>query len=350
MAARILFRTDGGAGIGLGHLQRCLSLATALQRSGALCFFLLHGDDDAAAKIAEAGFAGGPTDAAPGSRDDADTTIAEARRLECDGVVVDSYLTDGAMQGAIRDAGFYTVAIDDLNPHAFDCQMVVSFGPHAPAAGYVAARGDTRFLLGPAYTILRKEYWDVPLMPVRDRVRNILVTTGGADPGGVMPEWIEAIDGIDAPFDVTAIVGPFFAGPDAVHDAAAGAQRTVRVVTAPKVTRPMQAMADIAVSAAGQTLYELAALGVPTIAAEIAPNQRPQLDAFAAAGAMIDAGATDDPATTQRIAAALARLIDAPDERRALSQTARGAVDRRGALTVAAEIMAGIAAHRKDAL
>lgn len=349
MAARILFRTDGGAGIGLGHLQRCLSLATALQQGGALCFVLLHGDQNAAAKIAEAGFAGGLLAAAPGTAADTDETLAEATRLECDAVVVDSYLTGPAMPGAIRDAGLYCVAIDDLNPFPFDAHLVVSFGPHAPKAWYRAARGDTRFLLGPAYAILRKEYWDVPLMPARERVRNILITTGGADPGGVMPGWIDAIDGIEAPFDVTAIVGPFFADPDAVHDAAASANRTVRVVSAPKVTRPMQAMADIAVSAAGQTIYELAALGVPTVAAEIAANQRPQLDAFAAAGAMIDAGATSDPGTAARIASIVARLIDHPEERRALSETARAAVDRRGARAVAAEIMSGIAAHRKDA-
>lgn len=335
--ARILIRTDGGAGIGLGHLQRCLSLATALQRAGALCFFALHGDDAAATRALEAGFAtrllGSPSaDVAP-----------IAREWECDAVIVDSYLTDGRLLTNLRDAGLFVTAIDDLAAYEMDAHLVVAFGPHAHDAGYSSVRGDTRFLLGPRYTIVRPEYWDVPLMPIRDRVRNVLITTGGADPAGVMPSWIAAVDAIDEDFDVTAIIGPFFADPDAVHDAASVASRTVRVVDSPRVTRPMQAMADIAVSAAGQTIFELAALGVPTVAAEIAGNQRPQLDAFARLGAMIDAGATGDPATTNRIASTVARLLSDVGERRALSETARAAVDRRGALTVAAEILDGIA-------
>ncbi|HEX9695521.1 MAG TPA: hypothetical protein VGB64_04315 [Actinomycetota bacterium] len=343
--ARILFRTDGGAGIGLGHLQRCVSLATALQRAGALCFFLVHGDEAAAARVAGAGFACRLLAADEGSG--VRSTIETAREWECDGAVVDSYLTGAPLLSSLRDSGLFVAAIADLAADAFDAHLVVGFGPHAHAAGYRSARGDTRFLLGPRYTILRPEYWAVPLMPLRERVRTLLVTTGGADPQGVMPSWIVAVDAIDAPFDITAIVGPFFTDPDAVHDAAASTHRTVRVVDSPKVTRPMQAMADIAVSAAGQTIYELAALGVPTVAAEIAPNQRPQLDAFAALGAMIDAGATADPATTQRITGAVARLIGDVGERRALSETARGAVDRRGAMTVAAEILAAIATHAK---
>ena len=349
MAARILLRTDGGAGIGLGHVQRCLSLATALQQGGATCFFLVHGDDAAVARIRERSFAGELLDAEPGSSSDTAATIEQAHRMDCDAVIVDSYLTGADLLAAVRDAGRYTIAIDDLNRFRHPCQMVVSFGPHAPAAGYESERGDTRFLLGPRYTILRPEYWDVPLMPVTEHVRNILVTTGGADPDGALPRWIDAVDAIDAPFDVTAIIGPFFADPDAVHDAAGAAHRTVRIVVAPKVTRPMQAMAGIAVTAAGQTIYELAALGVPTVAAEIAPNQRPQLDAFAAAGALIDAGVASDPATTTRIADAVARLIGSFDERRALSDAARGAVDRRGARTVAAEILAAVESHRTGA-
>ncbi|HVL88711.1 MAG TPA: UDP-2,4-diacetamido-2,4,6-trideoxy-beta-L-altropyranose hydrolase [Actinomycetota bacterium] len=339
--ARILIRTDGGAGIGLGHLQRCLSLATALQRAGALCFFAIHGDEAAAARALESGFASRLLSTP------SDDIAAVATEWECDAVVVDSYETGGALLTSLRDAGLFVAAIDDLAAYPLDAHLVVSFGPHAHEANYESVRSDTRFLLGPRYTILRPEYWDVPLMPPRERVRNILVTTGGADPTGVMPSWIEAVDGIDADFDVTAIVGPFFAEPGAVHAAAAAAARTVRVVDSPRVTRPMQAMADIAVTAAGQTIYELAALGVPTVAAEIAANQRPQLDAFAKLGAMIDAGAASDAATAERIATIVERLLSGADERRVLSETARAAVDRRGAVSVAAEIAGGIAAHTK---
>ena len=42
--SEILFRLDAGPNIGLGHLQRSLSLATALRLSGISCGFMVNDD------------------------------------------------------------------------------------------------------------------------------------------------------------------------------------------------------------------------------------------------------------------------------------------------------------------
>lgn len=342
MTARILFRTDGGAAIGLGHLQRSLSLAEALRRSGASCFFLVHGDAAAVERARAAGFPAEPAEGRPGTAADTALCLDAAKRFACRAIVVDSYLTGAPLLSALRDAGHLVVAVDDLAEHEFSCHLVVSFGPHASSWGYTSSSGDTRFLLGPRYAILRPEFWDTPLPPPRDTVRNVLVTSGGADPEGAMPEWIRALDDVDAGFDVTAVVGPFFSDPAGVHEAAALSSRAVRVVERPPTLRPIMAAAGLAVTAAGQTLYELCALGVPAVAVEIAANQRPQLDAFAAAGTVVDAGRAGDAATPSRIGDAVGRLCADEGERRRISEAAREAVDRRGALAVAAEILAAL--------
>lgn len=339
MSTRLLLRTDGGGGIGLGHLNRCISLATALTRSGATTFFAVHGDDAAATRPAEAGYG---TERVLDPLD-ADETIARARRLECRGVVVDSYLVDGAYLQQLRAAGLFVVAIDDLNEHEFACQMVVSQSPHAPEAGYRSSSGDTRFLLGPQYTILRPEFWDSPLPIVKSRTNNVLITSGGADPDGCLSSWLSTVDTIDERFSVTAIIGPFFADPSAVHDAAAACERVVRVIEAPPVIRPMLAAADVALIAGGQTIYEAGALGIPAVAVEIASNQRPQMDAFARAGAVLDAGASNDPATASRIVQMLGGLIVSQQERQRLSDAAKSLVNRKGAILVAQEILRNIA-------
>jgi spore coat polysaccharide biosynthesis predicted glycosyltransferase SpsG len=223
--------------------------------------------------------------------------------------------------------------------------MVVSFGPHAPGAGYKSSTADTRFLLGPAYTILRPEYWDSARPVHGETVRNVLVTTGGADPDGCMPSWMRALDEVDAEFSVTAVVGPFFADPGTVHEAAAGLAHTVRVIVAPPMLRPLLARADVAVTAAGQTIYECAALGLPTIAAEIAPNQRRQLGAFDAAGAMISAGRASERGAPERIAVHVAHLCADPMKRASLREKALDLVDPRGALTVAREMTSALVAE-----
>ena len=52
------------------------------------------------------------------------------------------------------------------------------------------------------------------------------------------------------------------------------------VHSAPEDMRAIMATADLAVTAGGQTTYELAASGVPAVALCIAENQRPNLAAL----------------------------------------------------------------------
>ncbi|MHB8510976.1 MAG: UDP-2,4-diacetamido-2,4,6-trideoxy-beta-L-altropyranose hydrolase [Actinomycetota bacterium] len=331
MIKRVLLRTDGGPGIGLGHLNRCLSLAAALQRFDTLPFFAVYGDDSALERTRERGFASSKL-LDPASVEEA---LQVCSAYECDAIVVDSYLIAAPYLNELRAAGLLVVALDDLNAYAFGCQMVVSHGPHAPKAGYRSSSGDTQFLLGPRYTILRPEFWESALPTLDERVRNILISTGGADPNGYLPSWIELVDSIDAELSITAIIGPFFQNVSEVHDAAATTEHVCRVINAPAVMRPLLAAADIALVAGGQTTYETCALGIPTVAVEIASNQRPQLEGFRDAGAMLVAEIDD----RSSIVSAVSGLIESYEARARLSGTARALVNRAGALDVARSIV-----------
>ncbi|GAC1411973.1 MAG: UDP-2,4-diacetamido-2,4,6-trideoxy-beta-L-altropyranose hydrolase [Actinomycetota bacterium] len=335
VSLRVLLRADGGAGIGLGHLNRCLSLATALRRLGANPFFAVHGDNNAVRLAGDAGFPARPL-GDPGSSAEAE---AIATGFDCTVIVVDSYLTDGTYLATLREAGYLVIALDDLNAHEFDCDMVVSQGPHAPSAGYRSSTGDTKFLLGPSYTILRQEFWESPLPVVKERVGNILITSGGADPNGCLPSWISLVDSIDASFSITAIVGPFFTNRDAVHEAGSSTEHVTRIVDSPAVIRPMIASADVALIAGGQTTFEVTALGIPAVAVEIASNQHPQLQGFAAENAMLVAGKADDEATAASIVSMVGLLVRNVEERRRLSSAGKNLVNRKGALVVAEEIL-----------
>ena len=69
--AQVLFRVDAGPRRGLGHLQRCLSLAAALIRRGAGVTVLAPALDDVRRRVEAAGTvidAGGPEDTRFGGR------------------------------------------------------------------------------------------------------------------------------------------------------------------------------------------------------------------------------------------------------------------------------------------
>jgi spore coat polysaccharide biosynthesis predicted glycosyltransferase SpsG len=90
--------------------------------------------------------------------------------------------------------------------------------------------------------------------------------------------------------------------------------------------------ATVAVLAGGVTLYEACTMGVPAVAVSIVPAQRPAVAGLARRGAVIDAGAADQPAqTAARIAQHVADLLESPQRRRVLARAARHIVDGRGA-------------------
>lgn len=335
-AVRALFRVDAGPHIGLGHLQRCLSLATALHQLGATCIFLTNGDPTVQNRIAAHGFEPIRLDGVEtGGAVDLKQTLDTVTRYPCDAVVVDSYHVDADYLGRLRAMGLFTVAIDDLARYLFPCQLVVNGGAHAHQLAYRSSSGDTRFLLGPRYALLRPEFWDVPPRVVRDTVQNILVTLGGADPHNLMPQLLRLLDDLPGDFTMTAIVGPFFQNRAEVEYAARNCRRSVGLVDAPDSVRDLMLEADLAISAGGQTLYELAATGTPTVAVQVAQNQAASSHALAKEGVVRVAGRVGEVELIGRIKDEVCVLMASRDARVAMCKAAQRLVDRQGAVTVA---------------
>jgi UDP-2,4-diacetamido-2,4,6-trideoxy-beta-L-altropyranose hydrolase len=213
--SRVLFRVDVGSAIGLGHLARSLALAAAGRDAGMQCVFLAVGSvigyRTALKLVTDSGFEVKIFEqVALGGREDLERTLDQAARHSSDAVVVDSYHVDGQFFERLRAAGLFVIANDDLALHPFPCQLVVNGGAHACELPYRSSSGDTRFLLGPEYALLRPEFRDLPRRAVCAVARNILVTLGGADPRNLMPRLLGLLAELPGDFEVAAIIGPFF--------------------------------------------------------------------------------------------------------------------------------------------
>lgn len=337
---KILFRVDAGPQIGLGHLQRCLSLATAIRHFGGDCSFLTNEETVGMDRIRRSGFDGvalGPLES--WGREDLQRTAAMASRKRCGAIVVDSDYEGEAYLRGLRDKRFFVCALEDMDPHPFPCQMVVNGDAHAPELYRMPFSREPLFLLGPEYAILRHEFWKVPLRVTRREVQNVLVTLGGADPLDLMPRILGLLKDLPGTFAVTAIVGPFFKNRAWIGRLTDGSNRTVKVEESPDWVRDLMWEADVAVSAAGQTLYELACVGCPTIAVQVAENQAGQLHALEKAGSIRSAGEAAGAHLLKRIRDAFIPLLNEPAVRASMAQVGQGLVDGRGALRVAHAIL-----------
>lgn len=331
---------DAGPHIGVGHLQRCLSLAAALAERGEHSCFLVNDVDGNREFIEPSGF-GVETllKTESWTNEDVEETKWVARQHECSVAVVDSHEVSPGYLAALRSAGLLVVARDDQALFPFPCQMVLNGNADARRLPYSSSSGDTEFLLGPEYMILGREFWEVPPRPVRTVVQNILLTVGGGDQRNLMPEMLRRLDQVHGEFTVTAVIGPFFENVTEVKSAADSVQRTIRVVESPRSMRDLMEQADLAISAAGQTLYELARLGCPTIAIQVADNQAGQLQVLADLGCLCSAGGADGEDLTTGVERAVVSLLPDLEAHQDMAAAGQRLVDGQGAIRVAEAII-----------
>jgi UDP-2,4-diacetamido-2,4,6-trideoxy-beta-L-altropyranose hydrolase len=330
MSGRVLFRVDGGRGVGLGHLARSLALAHALRERQLEP--VVRAPAALADIVAKTGFDLLPLeDEEPGGEQDLERTLAAS--AGCAAAIVDSYAVTSSFLARLGEATV-VAAIDDLALAPFPCRLVVNGGAAASELPYRSAIGGTTFLLGLDYAMPRAELWDEPPRAPADAVRQILVLAGGADLAGLLELLLDALGGLGDELSVTAVIGPYS---DAAGLASAS-RRDVSVVVAPPSMAELMRGADLAVSAGGQTLIELLRAGVPTVAVESAANQKRGLLALARRGLVLSAGAAGDPGIGDRVRLQAERLVSDRALRASLAAAGQSAVDGRGARRVAAAL------------
>ena len=319
----------------MGHLQRCLSLAEALRRSGLVTLFLAQEWADVRSRIGAAGFECLPSvqdGSGLDSSEDPYRVTEVALRYGCDCTVLDSYRIDSRYVSEIREAGL-TVCVDDLAAGQFAAHLVVNGAAGANGLVYRSSTGDTQFLLGTDYVLLNSAFWNAPARIPSACVKNVLVCVGGADPRRALPQILRAMDALPEAFSITAVVGPFASNdPDLVpgryrHD--------VSFVHAPSDLRKLMYAADMAVSASGQTLYELVATGTPSVAVRLFDNQATNIRGLAAEGVVVDGGDASDVDFGARLCGLVADLISDGVKRERISRCGQALIDGLGPTRVA---------------
>lgn len=323
----LVLRTEGSVDIGLGHIRRCLSLANAFRDGGWNCSFVVHGSSDAAAQVEASGFAAELVENATDIGQNLEATLAARPSA----VVVDSYLLGRAFFEALTTSGVFSIAIEDFTNRKLPVPVVVNAArkpqPHS--------NGQTLFLNGPSYALLRPEFE----RPPADRspcsaARRILIMMGGSDALSLSPrivEWLQ--DETNATFDV--VVGPMCRSVDALQRVAEASRGRVVLHRDPPRIRDLMLHADLAVSAAGQTLFELAATATPAIAVLIADNQIMNLELLTEAGAALAGGCAEDPELRHTLVATFRSLVLDQNQRLEIGRRGRALVDGAGARRVA---------------
>lgn len=326
---KVLFRADASASIGTGHVMRCLALGQAVKEAGGDCSFIIRMDQPGIVdRIRREGF--GVWELKDGN--DPAGTLALLQREHPDWVVLDGYDFGIALQRAVVSAGYRLLVIDDLaHQDRYHADAVLNQNAGAERLSYrIADR--TRLLLGPQYAVLRREF-----RSFRDTVReypprahNLLVTMGGSDPANSTLSVFAALDELNEPMSVRAVVGASNPHLASLHNAAERSRHRIEVLTGVEEMAPLMAWADLAVSAGGTTVWELACMGVPSLLCIIAQNQEPSVQEMERQGLVRSLGWLKDR-SAREITSAIEALAGDQELRRTQSSRLRAFVDGQGA-------------------
>ncbi len=322
---RVIILTEGSSKSGFGHIARCSSLYEAFLLVGITPEFIIQGDMNVEYLI---------KDKRHRFLDWIDKPEILSFLHAHDVVIVDSISVDANVSNAIGKRIGLPVYIDDFNYYEYDKGLVIDWEISSLKNHHVK-KADS--LLGPKYAALRKEFWDVPDKDVSENVNHLLLTMGGSDVRNLTPMLLHRLNVQYPSLKKTAIIGKGF---DNIAALESFSNANVELAYFPDATQMKSAMisSDLAISAGGQTLYELARLGVPTIAVAVADNQLRDIEGWKEVGFIEYAGWWEVPDLFERIGAAITCLNNR-NERVLRNRIGRGIVDGLGARRIVEKII-----------
>jgi UDP-2,4-diacetamido-2,4,6-trideoxy-beta-L-altropyranose hydrolase len=328
----MIIRADASVSLGAGHVMRCLALAQGWRRHGGQTLFVqAESLPSLAERLKREGMEVARLDVVPGSVQDAEAVIGLARLRGASWVVADGYRFDAEWQKNIKDAGLRLLLWDDYG-HAlhYHADVVLNQNVDASASLYERRDEGTRLLLGPRYVQLRSEFLErrkgVDGTPKRGR--RVLVTMGGCDADDNTGKVVQALASL---IDIESVIVAGAGNPHLaeLQESVLQLPTPARLVVDEPNMADLMMWADVAISAAGSTCYEMALLGLPAIVLIAAENQESVARGLHACGSVISLGG-HGCVDVVRLQAALVALLDDADRRIEMANNGRAIIDGDG--------------------
>lgn len=320
---RVVIFTEGSSQIGFGHITRCLSLAQVLTLRGMETFFVLGGDHWALKLVEEGGFKG--------------TLIGDLNKVKDfpkgEGAFVDSYLAGESFYKKVSERYRVKVYLDDFFRLDYPDGYILNY---IPALEVPEKYKNKPLLWGEKYHLLRKPFWEVSEKEIRKEVREVLITFGGDDLKNMTPKVAKVLLKTFKGIVLNIVVGGGFKNKHLLEELKEKYPERVRLFfnQTAEGMKNLMLRSDVAVSAGGQTLFELARVGLPVVPIGVADNQLNNLKGFKKLGFLNDYLWWDEKDLEEKLLKEFEKLLPRK-VRREISNLGREIIDGKGALRVA---------------
>lgn len=319
----VLILTEGSSQIGFGHITRCISLYQAFELFGVEPFMVVKGDESS--KTVLDGLNYEVFDWQEGWKAFRD------RLKDFKVVIVDSYLAPKELYEDISDLRL-SLYIDDYKRLDYPKGIVLNGSVYAKELEYPKRKG-VIYLLGSGYIPLRRAFWKGPTLKIRKRLRRLLITFGGDDSRNMTPKVTEFVRKNFPSLELFVVIGGGFKNREEILALGESKVKVFERLKAEEM-KALMLEVDLCISAGGQTTYELARVGVPSILVAVAENQLLNCQGWQKAGFAKYAGWWEDRELFERLGRYTEEFMN-HEERLKASKVGKGLVDGRGALRVA---------------
>lgn len=260
---KIIFRCDASADIGLGHLIRCLAVAKEMRKQKQIIFATFG--DDANSYIREAGF-----EMFFKEKDETEEIFLMRLNsvLNPEAIVIDKkYSYSLEFLNDFKQNNIKVIMIDNICEGLSECDEIIFPNAHLDKnvlKEYLSLERINQVKTGPEYVILRDEILDL-----KDKIncnlhnpQNIVVTTGGTDPEGVLLKLIPWLKEMNLKADIKILTGQAFKYKNELEKLIINLPDNFK--TLPYSLEEFLE-ADIVICTFGVSIYEMIYLQIPTI-------------------------------------------------------------------------------------
>lgn len=278
MKNRAIILTEAGPQIGFGHLTRCQSIADLLKTKNYQVKLLI---DSQRSYIKDEICINWPL-----LCETVSSLLSKA-----DIVIVDSFLIDDQVVESILNIQPMTLFIDDFVRRDYKTGIVLDWTINAEHNFFTNQHQNVKYLLGSKYCSLRSDFNNQRSKDIQSKVKKVLITFGGSDIRNLSKPILRHILKYHTNLEANLIIGQGFPSSDFSEFNSANVNLIYNAKA--KDMKSIMETCDLAICGGGQTLYELAFCGLPSIVISLSENQFDDINGFKRIGFINYIGAWD---------------------------------------------------------
>ena len=247
---KILFLVDGSLKIGMGHIYRSLNLANELQKKNEIVFLTR---EKLSSKIFKKYY--------KTFFIDKNNITKEKNIIKLffpDLVIIDKLkerkITISNIQSICKNILFIDYRKKNISKNFHGITMLY------PTSAFSSEKNSKM-----KYAIINKEFSKNRISKIKPIVKRIIILQGGSDTYCFTPKIIDSLNTIPQKFDVTVIVGKSFKCWEKLQKSIQNSEQNIRLLKNVPTLAPIVKNHDIAITAGGMTLLELACVGIPSL-------------------------------------------------------------------------------------